>query len=280
VAFRRGDESEALLTCLKCKGAYPIDAMFCGFCGASRSIALGIERDPDKPNSAWSSATPEVKSVKGVPIDAINQSKSTESSSSKNATNKQNTEKSVDKKKDSPAAKGQLPDVEITPTGKSKKKVLVAVLVIVVLAGGSITAVLLNSSRNVQTASEMTTEGPCAIDDSTVAHLVDMKNLVDSIPSGSNEGENKDLILNWAKSALETAGDLKQDQDRAIGSAKTLLYNSSKDLSELANLANQWANKNYSNPETFVSDYKVATEKVIAAYKSNSDACEDRIPKA
>ncbi len=280
MAFRRGDESEALLTCLKCKGAYPIDAMFCGFCGVSRSIALGIERDPDKPNSAWSSATPEVKTVKGVPVDATNQTKSSGSSSSKNTTDKQNTEKSTGKKKDSAALKGELPEVEITPTGKSKKKVLVAVLVIVVLAGGSITAVLLNSSRNVQTASGMTTEGPCAIDDSTVAHLVDMKNLVDSIPSGSNEGENKDLILNWAKTALETAGDLKQDQDRAIGSAKTLLYNSSKDLSELANLANQWANKNYSNPETFVSDYKVATEKVIAAYKSNSDACEDRIPKA
>jgi hypothetical protein len=47
MAFRQGEENEALLVCRKCKGAYPIDALFCGFCGATRSIALGVEKDPN-----------------------------------------------------------------------------------------------------------------------------------------------------------------------------------------------------------------------------------------
>ena len=76
----------------------------------------------------------------------------------------------------------------------------------------------------------MTTDGPCAIDDETVAHFVDMKNAIDNIPSGSNEGANKDLILEWAKSAQQTADALKLDQDRAIGSVKTLIYNSRSGL--------------------------------------------------
>jgi len=279
MAFRQGEENEALLNCRKCKGAYPIDALFCGFCGASRSVALGVERDPNSTAVPRLTTEQPSKSKKNLKSENTAQVEPKPDSKANTETGSQNSIKTTEKK--SSQADKSTDEVNLpSPSRRGSKKKVVIALAFVAILGASVTVYFLNSSGNVQTASGMTTDGPCAIDDETVAHFVDMKNAIDNIPSGSNEGANKDLILEWAKSAQQTADALKLDQVRAIGSVKTLIYNSSKDLSELANLATQWANKNYSNPETFVADYKAASEKVIADYKLNSEACEERIPRA
>lgn len=278
MAFRQGEENEALLICRKCKGAYPIDALFCGLCGATRSVALGVERDPTPSSSSWSTPVVEEKPVKPAATKNTAATKSFEPDLKSDTTSKKNSKKS-DSSSSAPTGIETSELDEIPGAKKSKKKILVIVGLVAVI-GISATVFVMNSSKNVQTASGMTTDGPCAIDDATVSHLVDMKNAIDNIPSGSNEGSNKDIILEWARAAAQTADSLKLDQETAIGSVKTLLYNSSKDLGELADLANQWANKNYSNPDTFVADYKAASDKVTADYKLNSDACQDRIPSA
>jgi hypothetical protein len=232
MAFRDGNENEELLKCRKCKGAYPMDALFCGFCRAPRNVALGVERDPETPKIVKPPA-PKPKIIK-----------------------------------------------EKKPISPERKKKILFVISAAVILPVAIFGIIKYSTRNIQTAGEMELNGPCVINDVAVENIVNLKNSIDNIPTGSNEGENKQIILDWASDADGISKMLKMDEDVSPGTIKTNLYNTVQDLNALISLAKQWANKNYSNPDTFSTSYLSAGEKIREDYKAIATACGDRVPRA
>lgn len=232
MAFRNGDESDELLKCRKCKGAFPMDALFCGFCRAPRSVALGVERDPEMPKVV-KQPVPKVKKIK-----------------------------------------------EKKPISPEKKKKIMFVVSAALILPVAVFGIIKYSTRNIQTAGEMQLTGPCVINEVAVENIVNLKNSIDNIPTGSNEGENKQIILNWVSDAEGISKMLKIDEEVSPGTIKTNLYNTVQDLNALIALARQWANKNYSNPETFSTNYLNAGDKLREDYKAISTACGDRVPRA
>jgi hypothetical protein len=258
MAFRNGDESDELLQCRKCNGAYPMDANFCGFCRAPRNIALGIEKGPEFANVNKQQKIEPTRSTKSAaPVGSF--------------------------KADTKAALRAEPVVPAPPKKKmsseSKKKIRFIIIAIMVLVI-AVFSIIKISTRHIQSAGEVTVDGPCVITDMAVEHFVNLKNLIDNIPVGSNEGENKKIILDWATEAESVSRQLKLDENDSTGTIKTNLYNTVQDLNVLVSLTRQWANKNYTNPDSFVTDYTSASDKVRENYKDVSTACGDRVPKA
>jgi hypothetical protein len=70
------------------------------------------------------------------------------------------------------------------------------------------------------------------------------------------------------------------DEDVSPGTIKTNLYNTVQDLNALISLAKQWAYQNYSNPESFSTNYLNAGNKIREDYKAIATACGDRVPRA
>ena len=258
MAFRNGDESDELLECRKCKGSYPMDANICGFCRAPRNIALGVEKDPEFNNRS--------KPQKSEPA------RSTRSTAPVGSS-----------KVDTKSTFKPEPVVPAPPKKKmsseTKKKIRFIIIAILVLAI-AVFSIIKISTRNIQDAGEAALSGPCVITDTAVENLVNLKNLIDNIPAGSNEGSNKQIILDWADEAESVSMQLKLDENTSTGTIKTNLYNTVQDLNSLVSLARQWANKNYTNPDSFVDDFTSASDQIREDYKIISTACGDRVPRA
>ena len=276
MAFRQGDENEALLVCRRCKGAFQMEAQFCGFCGAPRPIALGIERDPTQPPPPPPPPPPHDEPIQFeepevVPAKSGNRNRimiglsalliaaaavvfalphSSTSTSTSNQASDTSSPSPTSKASSSPKQKPSK-----SPTKKS-------------------------TSTKPSTAVVPKDSGNCVINDGTVSDLVDYKNAIDNIPTGSNDGANKVIILQWASSANGTAESVSSDSSSSKGKVRQLLTNAASDLSSLSDLANQWANKDYSDPQNFSDDYAAAVAAVRSDYRAISSTCGDKVPGA
>lgn len=118
----------------------------------------------------------------------------------------------------------------------------------------------------------------CAIDSQTTSDLVSYKNLIASIPVGSNDSSNTSRILDWAQSASTTSDAVNTDSSHVGGRISSLLVNASSDLSILAGLASDWANNNLADPTNFPTQYSAAAGKVRTDYSRMTALCGTKLP--
>ena len=256
------DENQDLTRfCSNCGAKVFIDDRFCGTCGISRKDALG-EFDPKLEETATVDDLPaeepeqvnvqsknnnSLKWITGLSIAAVLVIGvvAVAGNNSNNSTQESSA--------NSPAVSA-TPTASATPTPKPK------------------------STHEAKPTHSAAPTNQCRVDNQSVTDLVAYKNVVATVPTGSNDANHQNAILQWVDSANSVAQAIGSDVSSDSGRVTSQMQNAADVLTSLASLASDWANNSLADPANFASQYNKLTSSAQSAYSAIVSTCGSQLP--